>query len=165
MTKKILASLALAAATLAAAPLADAAVSSSTRREVLARVQPLGADIKWNGKAVEALEFNCDGQEDYVIGGRAGNRFYIAIVTGPISRASSPLTADFAIGTNEDGALCEKNPKVFVGSMDYNPAEMLGEMPEGFRQSETCNEVGLGGECAKYHLYWNAVAGKIGWWE
>ncbi|MGK2857676.1 MAG: hypothetical protein ACSLFQ_10770 [Thermoanaerobaculia bacterium] len=165
MTKKILLSLALAAATFAVVPQADAAVNSGTRKEVLSRVQPLGADIKWNGKKVESLEFNCDGEEDYVIGGRAGNRYYIAIILGPLSRPSSPLTADFPVGTNEDGALCEKTPTVFVGSMDYDPAEMLGEAPEGFEQSATCNEVDLGGECVKYHIYWNAVAEKISFWK
>jgi hypothetical protein len=165
MSKTIFASIALCAATFAAAPHADAAVDSGTRKEVLARVQALGADIKWNAKAIEALEFNCDGQEDYVIGGRAGNRFHVAIITGPLSLGAAPLTADFAIGTGEDDALCEKAPKLFVGSMDYNPAEMLGENPEGFTQSATCNEVDLGGECVKYHLYWNAVAGKISWWK
>lgn len=165
MKMKIFASLALAVATISFALTLTAAVDSGTRKDVLARVQPLGADIKWNGKAIEALEFNCDGQEDYVIGGKAGDRFYIAIIIGPISRQSSPLTADFPIGTNDNESLCEKNPKLFVGSMDYNPAEMLGEAPEGFVQSETCNEVDLGGECAKYHLYWNADAAKISWWR
>ena len=165
MTKKTLVMLALAVVTTAVATLPAAAIDSGTRKDVLARVQSLGADIKWNAKAIEALEFNCDGQEDYVIGGRAGNRFYIAILTGPVSPASTPLTADFPIGTNEEGALCEKAPKIFVGSMDYNPAEMLGEMPEGFNQSETCNEVDLGGECVKYHLYWNSVSNKISWWK
>lgn len=165
MMKNVLISFALATATFAVAHSADAAVNSGTRKEVLARVQPLGADIKWNAKAIEALEFNCDGEEDYVIGGRADNRYYIAIIVGPLSRMASPLTADFPIGTNEDGALCEKAPKLFVGSMDYDPVEMLGEAPEGFQQSATCNEVDLGGECVKYHIYWNAVAEKMTWWK
>lgn len=165
MTKKIVAVLAICAAGVVAASDVAAAVDSGTRKEVLARVQSVGADIKWNAKAVEALEFNCDGQEDYVIGGRAGNRFYIAIVTGPLSLGTAPITAEFPIGTNEDGALCEKSPKVFVGSMDYNPGEMLGETPAGFVQSATCNEVAVGGECVKYHLYWNAEAGKLTWWK
>jgi hypothetical protein len=165
MNKTIFASLAICAATMVAAFDASAAVDSSVRREVQARVQSLGADIKWNVKAIEALEFNCDGQEDYVIGGRAGNRFYVAVITGPISVASAPITADFAIGTGEETALCEKSPKIFVGSMDYNPAEMLSELPEGFTQSPTCNEIDLGGECVKYHLYWNSVANKISWWK
>jgi len=165
MSKTIFATLAICAATMVAALDASAGVDSSVRKEVQARVQSLGADIKWNAKAIEALEFNCDGQEDYVIGGRAGNRYYVAIVTGPLSIGAAPITADFAIGTGEEAALCEKNPKIFVGSMDYSPAEMLGEMPEGFTQSATCNEVDLGGECVKYHLYWNAIANKISWWK
>jgi hypothetical protein len=165
MMKTCIVAIAVAAATMVVAVPADAAVSGGTRKDVLERVQPLGTDIKWNGRAVEALEFNCDGEEDYVIGGRAGNRFYIAVILGPLSRPSSPLTADFPIGTNEDGALCEKTPKVWVGSMDYNPAEMLGEMPAGFVQSATCNEVDLGGECVKYHIYWNVDESKIGFWK
>lgn len=165
MMKNVLVSIAVLAATLAVATPADAGVDSGKRKDVLARVQALGADIKWNGKAIEALEFNCDGQEDYVIGGRAGNRFYIAVIVGPLSRMASPLTADFPVGTNEEDALCEKNPKLFVGSMDYDPAEMLGTAPEGFQQSATCNEIDLGGECVKYHLYWNATAEKINWWK
>lgn len=165
MTKNFIVAIAVVAATLAVAPPIDAAVSSGTRKDVLARAQTLGAEIKWNAKAVEALEFNCDGQEDYVIGGRAGNRYYIAIVTGPVSQPSAPLAADFPIGTNEDGALCEKAPRIFIGSMDYNPAEMLGEMPEGFVQSATCNEIDLGGECVKYHIYWDAAGSKISWWK
>ena len=165
MTKKILVALAIVTATVALAAPAAAAVNSGTRREVLERVQPLGTDIKWNAKAVEALEFNCDGEEDYVIGGRAGNRYYIAVITGPISQPTSPITADFPIGTNDEGALCEKLPKLFVGSMDYDPSQMLGEMPEGFEPSATCNEVDLGGECVKYHIYWNAISAKMGWWK
>ena len=164
MRTNLLVTVALAFATLSVATPAAAAVDSGTRKDVMARVQSLGADIKWNAKAIEALEFNFDGQEDFVIGGRAGNRFYIAVITGPLTQASNPLTADFPIGT-EDGALCEKAPKIFIGSMDYNPAEMLGTMPEGFVQSPTCNEIDLGGECVKYHIYWNAEAGKISWWK
>lgn len=165
MSKTKFVSFAICAATMMAALDASAGVDSSVRKEVQARVQSLGADIKWNTKAIEALEFNCDGQEDYVIGGRAGNRYYVAVITGPLSIGAAPITADFAIGTGDDAALCEKNPKIFVGSMDYNPAEMLGEMPEGFTQSITCNEIDLGGECVKYHIYWNAGASKLSWWK
>jgi hypothetical protein len=165
MIKKTFVSLAICAAALATAHDAAAAVDSATRKEVQARVQSLGAEIKWNAKAVEALEFNCDGQEDFVIAGRAGNRFFVAIVTGPLSLGAAPVVGEFPIGTDEDGALCEKSPKVFVGSMDYNPGEMLGENPEGFVQSATCNEVAVGGECVKYHLYWNAEAAKLSWWK
>ena len=165
MKTNLLVAVVLVAATLSVAMPADAAVDSGTRKDVMARVQSLGADIKWNAKAIEAVEFNCDGQADYVVGGRAGNRFYIAVITGPLTQSSNPLTADFPIGTNEEGALCEKAPRIFIGSMDYNPAEMLGTMPEGFVQSTTCNEIDLGGECVKYHIYWNAEAGKITWWK
>jgi len=165
MTKKILASVALTVALVALVPSAEAAIDSATRKSVLARVQTVAADVKWNAKAIETLEFNCDGQEDYVIGGRAGNRFYIAVVTGPLSIGASPLMADFPAGTDEDGALCEKAPKLFIGSMGFNPGEMLSEMPAGFVQSATCNEIDLGGECAKYHIYWNAEETKIGWWK
>ena len=165
MSKKTFVFLAVCAVALAAANEAAAAVDSAVRKEVQARVQSVGAEIKWNAKAVEALEFNCDGQEDYVIGGRSANRFYVAVVTGPLALGAAPIVADFPLGTEEDGALCEKNPKVFVGSMDYNPGEMLGENPEGFVQSATCNEVAVGGECVKYHLYWNAEAGKLSWWK
>ncbi|MBI2214702.1 MAG: hypothetical protein HYU52_13740 [Acidobacteria bacterium] len=165
MNKTLLASIAFCTATVVAAPFADAAVDSGSRKDVLARVQSLGADIKWNGKAIEALEFNCDGQEDFVVSGRAGNRFYIAVITGPLSLGTAPLAVDFPIGTSDEDALCGKTPKIFIGSMDYNPADMLGENPEGFVQSATCNEIDIGGECVKYHLYWNAVAGKISWWK
>ena len=165
MKKKIVAVFAICAAGVLAANDAGAAVASGTRKEVLTRVESYGADIKWNGKAIEALEFNCDGQEDYVVAGRGGNRFYVAIVPGPLSLGTAPIVADFPVGTTDDGALCEKNPKIFVGSMDYNPGEMLGENPEGFVQSATCNEVAVGGECIKYHLYWNAEAGKLTWWK
>lgn len=164
MTKKIFAALAFSAATLLVAHDA-AAVDSGTRKDLLARVQVLGADIKWNTKGIETLEFNCDGEEDYVIGGRAGNRYYVAVVTGPLSNGAAPITADFPIGDKEEGALCEKSPTIFIGSMDYDPAQMLGAMPEGFVQSETCNEIDLGGQCVRYHLYWNAVASKMSYWK
>ncbi len=141
------------------------AIDSRTRKEVLARVQPLGAEIKWNTKAVEELDINCDGKMDYAVGGRNNNRFLVAVALGPLNQITSALSLEIPIGTNEDGALCEKAPKLVIQSLDYDPADLLGSTPEGFVRSETCNEIGLGGECVKYHIYWDHTTNKLSSWK
>lgn len=164
MPRVHIAFLVTAAVTLTLAGQASA-VDRSTRNEVKDRVEALQSGARWNAKQVEELDIDCDGNMDYAIGGRGNGVFHVAVVMGPLERTTGAFVVDIPTG-REGAVVCDKDPRVLVQSSDYDPAELLGGLaPEGFQRSETCQELAIGLECMKFHIYWNHSAGQLGVWN
>lgn len=141
------------------------AIDGRTRREVTRRVEASHPDVKWDKKAIQEVDINCDGNADFGIGGRGNGVYHVAVVIGPIDRTSGALVVD--IPTAGDSAiLCDQNPTLLVQSSDYDASQMLGGVaPEGFHQELSCSEFAIGLECTKFHIYWNHVASRLGIWQ
>lgn len=164
MSRSLTASL-IAAAVVVLHAVPAAAVDRGTRNEVRDRAEAQQAGARWNAKGVEELDIDCDGNLDYAIGGRGNGVFYVAVVMGPIERTTGAFVVELPTG-REGAVICDEDPTVLVQSSDYDPAELLGGVsPEGFQRSETCQELAVGLECMKFHIYWNHSAGQLGIWN
>jgi hypothetical protein len=141
------------------------AADRRTRNEVRDRAEAQQAGARWNAKGVEELDIDCDGNVDYAIGGRGNGAFYVAVVMGPIERTTGAFVIELPTGS-EGPVICDEDPAIMVQSSDYDPSELLGgRSPEGFQRSETCQELAVGLECMKFHIYWNHSAGQLGVWN
>jgi hypothetical protein len=141
------------------------AVDGRTRRDVKERVEAAQPGVRWNARGIEELDINCDGNPDFAIGGRGDGTYFVAVVMGPLRRTTGSLIVDLPTGS-EGEVVCDRDPKLLVQSSDYDPGELtVGEPPEGFRRSESCQELAIGFECTKFHIYWNYVASRLGVWR
>jgi hypothetical protein len=140
------------------------AVDGRTRKEIKERVEAARSEVRWNVKAVQELDIDCDGNLDFAVGARSNGTFVIAVVMGPVDRTTGAFLTEVPLGKEGD-VVCDKDPRLLVQSSDYDPAELTGgDSPEGFKRSETCQELAVGLECVKFHVYWNHSAGRPGVW-
>lgn len=140
------------------------AVDGRTRKEIKERIEAATADVRWNVRAIQELDIDCDGNLDFAVGGRGNGSFHVAVVMGPVAATTGAFMASVPTGAEGD-VLCDKDPRLLVQSSDYDPAELTGAVPEGFQRSETCQELAVGLDCVKFHIYWNHAAGRPGVWH
>lgn len=116
--------------------------------------------MRWH--RVLTTDVDCDGKPDSIFTARRDGRFHVAAVT-----ASATSVVSFALdGGSSQDAFCGPPRSIARESLDYDPIEFLGEMPQGFRRSRTCNGLVLEtGDCDPFHLYWNFEAKKLDWWR
>jgi hypothetical protein len=115
--------------------------------------------IAWDEESVVAADLDCDGREDYAIGGREGEDYVVMAILGPPSSRSAVSVLVF------DGAeLCGKAVALSAESLDYDPAE-AGDLP-GFQPSKTCKGLNVNsGECDAFHIFWNHEDKELDWWR
>jgi hypothetical protein len=120
-------------------------------------------EVKWDPNTRLRADLDCDGAPDQAFLGRAGGRVYIGVL-----RAGDPRPAilDFGISTGMQNAICAEPAVLALERLDYDPAEVVGALPEGFRRSKTCRGLDLsGGDCDSIHVFWNHKRGRFGWWR
>jgi hypothetical protein len=134
-------------------------VTESARRE-LNEFRP---GIAWH--PVLRVDINCDGNTDEVFSGRDAKHYYLAAVVSGANTRKISITAFFLEGDSQD-SFCGDPSLVEKESMDYDPTEPVGEVPEGFQRSTKCFGLHLvAGECDTFHLFWNHKANELDWWR
>lgn len=118
--------------------------------------------IKWDSKTVLQGDFDCDGKRDAALLGEDKKSVWVAIFNrGP---EAAPQTLSFPKSVMCNG----KQRHLKADALDVSDAEWrdtLGEVPEGYRTSKTCQGLALqSGECDSLHIYWNHVKRKFYAW-
>jgi hypothetical protein len=114
----------------------------------------------------QSIDLDCDGQRDKVFTAKDAKQYYVAAVV--VRKAGKPKISvlQFKLSGSNQDSFCGSPEPLRPESLDNDPSEDLGEMPEGFRRSTRCKGVYLSaGECDPFHLYWNYKAGELGWWR
>ena len=120
--------------------------------------------VRWH--QVLRADINCEGSSDNIFTGRDDDHFYVAaVLAGLTSRPKISLATCQLCGGAED-SLCGEPSLLEKESMNYDPTEALGEIPNGFRRSSKCHGLRLvAGECDSFHLFWNHVTNELDWWR
>lgn len=121
-------------------------------------------DIKWDESSVVKADIDCDGLLDTAKLGYIRNRIHLSVTFGA-NRATQ--TIEFGLGeSGYQSSLCGTTAVLTVEDMDYDLKEILGENPEGFKQSETCKGLNVSaGDCDSMHIFWNYKTKHINWWR
>lgn len=123
------------------------------------RVQREFPNMRWH--RVQRTDLDCDGKRDEVFTGRRDDRFYVAVVT-----RSSVSGTSFALAGDSQDSFCGPPRSIVKERLDYDPSEMLGETPAGFRRSAGCFGLVIDtGDCDPFHLYWDFQAKALAWWR
>ena len=74
-----------------------------TALSVLRSLEP---KVTWNSQTVLQADFDCDGLDDYALGGRTGDRYVVGVVQGPLTQRSKHWTLVFSADPGSQGSLC-----------------------------------------------------------
>ncbi len=119
--------------------------------------------IRWH--PVLRVDINCDGNTDEIFSGRDAKHYYLAAVLARASPRKISITGFLLEGDSQD-SFCGEPSLVEKESMDYDPSEPIGEVPEGFQRSTKCYGLHLvAGECDTFHLFWNHKVNELDWWR
>ena len=136
----------------------------STAVRVLSRAEPTGLQWRYS----QHLDVNCDGSRDEVFTATTKERFYIAVVLGPVSNRSGHSIVAFGLTGDSQDSFCGEfeslKPEPLATSQEL--IEMVGEEPVGYHHSENCKGLRvLAGECDSFHLFWNQATSGLDWWR
>jgi hypothetical protein len=141
---------------------AEAQPRSSNKQEALRLLLASRPDIKWDLKSALNADIDCDRAPDKIFLGRAAGKIYVGVVRAAIKE---PEILEFRVGFHAQDGICQEPAKLGIESLDYDPADEIGEL-DGFRRSRRCKGLLLsGGECDPIHLYWNYNVKHMGWWR
>ena len=120
--------------------------------------------VKWDASSTVKVDLDCDGVPDSARIGYMDRHVRLAVTLGASSRTQA---LDFGIGESAaQDSLCGTDVALTVEDTDYDPKDALGDNPEGFVRSKTCEGLNLGdGRCDAMHIYWNHVKKRIDWWR
>jgi hypothetical protein len=135
--------------------------------QIKSALQAKDSSVHWQTKQILVGDINCDGKQDYVIKGKKGNHVHVAVVLGPSPSTDRTYVLDFLTGTEKyQDSLPEKDPKIRLMPLDYDPREMIDGDLEGYRPSKSCMGIELGGlDVDPINLYWNHKKQSLDWWR
>jgi hypothetical protein len=126
-------------------------------------LQAFRPSIRWH--PVLRVDINCDGFVDEIFTGRNAGHFHVAAVLAGAPARKISITAFSLRGESQD-SLCGEPTLLERESMDYDPTEEAGEVPEGFQRSTNCLGLHLvAGGCDSFHLFWNHKTSEFDWWR
>ena len=113
-----------------------------------------------------SIDVDCDGRRDEVFTAQDSTHYYVAAVA-PRKAGKPKISAiQFQLSGSSQDSFCGPPEPLRPESLNIDLRETLGAEPEGFRRSARCKGLNLiAGECDSFHLYWNHVAGELGWWR
>ncbi|MEO8382502.1 MAG: hypothetical protein ABI779_22775 [Acidobacteriota bacterium] len=143
--------------------LARASPSDSIVEGARQELKAFRPGIRWH--PVLRVDINCDGSTDEVFSGRDAKHYYLAAVLGGPSPRKISIRGFLLEGDSQD-SFCGEPSLLEKESMDYDPTEPIGEIPEGFHRSAKCFGLRLvAGECDTFHLFWNHKRNELDWWR
>lgn len=119
-------------------------------------------NIRWDSKSVLQGDFDCDGKRDAALLGEDKQSVWVAIFNRGLDAAPQTLSFPKSVMCNA------KKRHLKADALDVSDAEWrdsLGEVPDGYRTSKTCQGLVLeSGECDSLHIYWNHAKKKFNAW-
>jgi hypothetical protein len=151
--------------------LANAAIAApSHQRDVSVAVDILRAGqpraVTW--RYSQHVDMNGDGERDEIFIAQDQQRFYVAVVLGPIRKMSVASVISFALEGNSQDTFCgvfeSLAPESLVTRTEL--IEMSGDEPVGYPFETTATGLRLAaGECDSFHLFWNSADQTLSWWR
>jgi len=138
--------------------------SASAERSPATIVKGLPVAVVW--KEARTVDINCDQLPDKIFVASDAAHYYVAAVIAPFDETSTPSYVALNLSGNAQRSLCGEPRDLIDDSMNIDIVEVLGDSPQGWQRSAACKGLRLdSGECDSFHLYWNRVERKIGWWR
>jgi len=110
--------------------------------------------IVWDQRSLLKADLDFDGVDDYALGGKAGGRYVVGIVKGPVTNQSRHWILAFPQNTTDQGSLCS-----------VSTAHIMLESP-GVEGNLPANSKGINlsdGECDSFHIYWDKDGKRFVW--
>lgn len=134
------------------------------QNDALEKLKNVLPNEKWDEKTAFEIDIDCDGKSDFVFLSQTQDYAQVGLVLGR-KNGQSVATQKIAIGDPKQDSLCAAPAEIGTESLDYDPAQMVGDTP-GFQPSKTCKAFVLaGGECDMFHFFWNHKENKLDWWR
>ena len=108
-----------------------------------------------------AGDLNDDGEMDVVLVGGVRKKLQALAILGPLKTGAKTSLVDLPEVANKD-----QMPRFDVQGMDFDVAEIAGEVPEGFKRSHSGKGlwIEMHRETEHLHLYWNHKRGQLAKW-
>ena len=141
-------------------------VSADDTNRLAAHLKRQFPPVTWKAASRLQVDINCDGIPDHVMLGRQGKKVVVAVVTGPLTKASRAHVESLFVGTDAQDSLCLPEVRLIIEHQDFDLIQILGGEPPGFRRSKTCKGFKIADDaCDSFHFYWNHEANRPQWWR
>ncbi len=130
--------------------------------------------VNWNFKSHIKGDFDYDGVTDYALRGRKGAKLVIGIVKGTINGKTKHWTLEFGEDAGSQDALCSvKNAVITVDDIDKDYIKFAADYLEGDYAARTFKNLpkdskgitAADGACDSFHIFWDKMAKRFGWWR
>ena len=125
-------------------------------------------DVAWETASEVRTDLNGDGKLDFAYMGRRDNLFFVSVVLGPVSVKSLPSSVQLFNHTTDDtqDSVREPNPRLIIETLDYDPTDAIGGIPEGLQRSRVASGLYLSsGDTDPFHFFWNHLSNALDWWR
>jgi hypothetical protein len=114
--------------------------------------------VAWRRDSAVAGNFACAGRTEEAILGVSKTEIVVAVFVHGLTMR--PEILRYSANSRNLATV-----KLEVESLDYDPKEIVGYDPDGFRRSQSCKGLNLSdGETDSAHIYWNAKLHKFDDW-
>ncbi len=110
--------------------------------------------VTWDQRSLLKADFDFDGIDDYVLAGRAGGRYVVGIVKGPVTSQSKHWTLGFSQNPNDQGSLCS----VSAAHIELEEPDVEGDLPPNSKGINLSD-----GTCDSFHIYWDKMGKRFVW--
>jgi hypothetical protein len=112
--------------------------------------------VTWVPSSLLKADFDFDGKDDYAFGGRAGARYVVGIVKGPVTDRSKYWTLGFSQNAGDQGALCSTSTaSITPETPDIEGLDALPPNSKGINLAD--------GACDSFHIYWDRQTKRFVW--
>ena len=131
---------------------------------LLAKAEPTG--LTW--RCSQVIDINSDGHTDRIFTSQDADRFYVAVVLGPVTTTSAFSVVAFRLAQGSQDGFCGPFESLSAEPLS-SPADLheaIGAVPDGYRYSPESKGLRLSsGECDRFHIFWNHAAAALDWWR
>ena len=128
---------------------------------VAAREHP---HVAWDTSAVFVADVNCDGIEDYALGGVVDSTFYAGVVLGPLCVSARVSVLEFRLAPWAEDGLGGWPAQLSLDRLAEPPPE--AGIVEGLEPSDRCRGLCIvAGDIDPFILYWNHKRSQLDWWR
>lgn len=116
-------------------------------------------NITWNARTLLKADFDFDGVDDYVLGGRTGVRYVVGVVKGPVTAQSKHWTLAFSADPGDQGSLCSvSTARIELEHLEDDEVEGASKLPLNSRGINLSD-----GACDSFHIHWDRKGNRFVW--
>ena len=123
--------------------------------------------IKWDTTSIVTADINFDKKQDYAILGYKDKLLCLMVIFGDLTIKSKFQTSFLGIGESSfQDHICGETAKLTLESLDTEPSQEIGYIPEGFKCSKTSKGLNISDDdCDSFHYYWNHKIDALSYWR